>query len=110
MRAGLADGETRTLETEGCGTQGQNQKQIARALGLGMTTAECVRGWRMEKPAPLKPKGAAPAERTVPRPTRRHPSKIPIGVIETLRLVLPNTAAILGPLAAATLRAAGNPR
>jgi hypothetical protein len=38
------------------------------------------------------------------------PSKIPMGLIETLRFVFANTAAILHPLAAATLRAAENPR
>lgn len=37
-------------------------------------------------------------------------SKIPMGLIETLRFALRNTADILAALAAATLRAAGNPR
>jgi len=43
-------------------------------------------------------------------PTGRRRSKIPMGLIETLRFALRDTADILAPLAAATLRAAGNPR
>jgi hypothetical protein len=39
-------------------------------------------------------------------PTVGRQSKNPIGLIETLRLVLSGGAAILAPLAAATLRAA----
>jgi hypothetical protein len=41
-------------------------------------------------------------------PTVGRQSKNPIGLIETLRLVLPRTTDILAPLAAATLRAAAN--
>src|SRR5438445_526697 len=46
----------------------------------------------------------------MPMPTGRRQSKIPMGLIETLRFALRDTAAILAALAAATLRAAGNPR
>jgi hypothetical protein len=42
-------------------------------------------------------------------PVGRRQSKIPIGLIETLRFALGDTPAILAPLAAAMLRAAANP-
>jgi len=57
-----------------------------------------------------QPHGRREITANMPMPTGRRQSKIPMGLIETLRFALRDTAAILPPLAAATLRAAGNPR
>ncbi len=91
------------------GNDGQAQGRWKRDLGKipqGPQRVENARlppGRRRYKMSRLKP-------RPMPMPTGRRQSKIPMGLIETLRFALRDTAAILPPLAAATLRAAGNPR
>src|SRR5579863_4064727 len=60
--------KTRTLKIEGCGTQRRNQNQkidLAEILRLFHDATRLDRaGEEKSKPAPLKPKGAAPKGET----------------------------------------------